>query len=370
MTIFEPKPDVYRGAVIAMTEVLGLKRDETILIITNPDPDVSEISQALYRAAADHGAKPVLVYQGKKTQLDLCEDAVLGAIATRPDIIVSMSAGKLGKDRFRIREPLEDEGRKFDHIFTYLLGTKQIRSFWSPGITTDIWGRTVSIDYTGVRREAAALKDILDRAESVRITAPAGTDITIGLTDRLTRVDDGNFAEKGTGGNLPCGEAFISPALGTSRGVIAFDGSISLFDTTIMITEPIVCTVEDGFVTGVTGGEEAVQLRETFDLSRGNAETFHAEGKIDDATRDQYVRNATNLGELGIGLNPEALITGNMLEDEKAYRTCHIAIGSNYDNDALALTHLDGLVRDPTMVATFPDGSTLEFMKDGNLILD
>jgi aminopeptidase len=368
MTIHEAKPDIYHGAVTAITEVLGMKEDETILIITNPDGNVSEISQALYQAAKVHGTKPVLVYQEKKSQLDMCEDAILGAIGTIPDVIVSMSAGKLGKDRFRIEEPLEEDGKKFDHIFTFLLGTKKIRGFWSPGVTTEIWARTVPIDYKRVREEAASLKKILDTADSVRITAPAGTDLTIGLRGRETKVDDGDFMQQGTGGNLPCGEAFISPELGTSNGTIAFDGSISLFDGDIIINDPILCSVVDGFVTDVTGGEEAEKLGDTLRKSVENAGMFFADGTIDESTRDEYIKNATNLGELGIGLNPEAVISGNMLEDEKAYHTCHIAIGSNYDNDARALTHLDGLVKEPTMVAVFEDGSTREFMKDGTLI--
>ena len=235
MTIFESKPDIYHAAVTAVTEVLGLTEGHRVLIITNPDPNVSEISQALYQAARISGAQPVLIYQPKKSQLDLCEDAVLGAIASEPDVIISMSAGKLGKDRYRIEHPMEENGKKFDHIFTYLLGTKRIRGFWSPGVTTEIWARTVPIDYGRVRKEASALKSILDRADEVRITAPGGTDLVIGLRGRETKVDDGNFIEAGTGGNLPCGEAFISPELGSSSGVIVFDGSISIFDGDIVI---------------------------------------------------------------------------------------------------------------------------------------
>ncbi|MBQ3318948.1 MAG: peptidase M17, partial [Spirochaetia bacterium] len=71
--------------------------------------------------------------------------------------------------------------------------------------------------------------------------------------------------------------------------------------------------------------------------------------------------------EIGIGLNPAAQITGNMLEDEKAFHTCHIAIGHNYDEDAPALIHLDGLIRRPTIELFFEDGSSKNILKDGNL---
>ena len=82
-----------------------------------------------------------------------------------------------------------------------------------------------------------------------------------------------------------------------------------------------------------------------------------------------YRRNARNIGELGIGLNPAAVITGNMLEDEKAFRTCHFAIGENYDNDAPALIHLDGVVREPTIEITYEDGSTRTVLQNGDLLL-
>ena len=80
-----------------------------------------------------------------------------------------------------------------------------------------------------------------------------------------------------------------------------------------------------------------------------------------------YKKNARSLGEIGIGLNPAGTITGHMLEDEKAYETCHIAIGSNYDNDAPALIHLDCLMKKPTILAEFGDGSSTTILKDGVL---
>jgi leucyl aminopeptidase (aminopeptidase T) len=75
-------------------------------------------------------------------------------------------------------------------------------------------------------------------------------------------------------------------------------------------------------------------------------------------------RYARHIGELGIGLNPAAKMTGNMLEDEKLYKTVHIAIGANYDYDANALIHQDCLIKDPDL---WVDGKRI--MKKGNLLL-
>jgi leucyl aminopeptidase (aminopeptidase T) len=57
-----------------------------------------------------------------------------------------------------------------------------------------------------------------------------------------------------------------------------------------------------------------------------------------------------------------------MLEDEKAFNTCHFAIGQNYDEDAPSLIHLDGLVKNPTIIALMPDGSERVIERNGALV--
>ena len=69
-------------------------------------------------------------------------------------------------------------------------------------------------------------------------------------------------------------------------------------------------------------------------------------------------------------MNPAANITGNMLEDEKAFHTCHFAIGENYDNDAPSLIHLDGVVREPTITVIYNDGTSRTILQDGSLQLN
>ena len=69
---------------------------------------------------------------------------------------------------------------------------------------------------------------------------------------------------------------------------------------------------------------------------------FAKDGKLSKKDLPEYLKNIYNLGELGIGLNEKAKIVGNMLEDEKVFKTCHIAVGLNYDQDARALIHFDG----------------------------
>ena len=154
----------------------------------------------------------------------------------------------------------------------------------------------------------------------------------------------------------------------TSKGIIAFDGSISLEGGEVIIDTPIIAKVEGGFVIEITGEKEAEELKATIDKAENKVKEFVSQGKIPSEVEDNYIQNARNLGELGIGLNKNAKIVGNMLEDEKVYGTCHIAIGSNYDEDAKSLIHLDGLIKSPTITVKYEDGREKEIIKDGNVI--
>jgi leucyl aminopeptidase (aminopeptidase T) len=223
--------------------------------------------------------------------------------------------------------------------------------------------RAVPINYVALRENCAKVKASFKRANRVRVQTDLGTNITVGVKGREAKSDDGDCRKPGKGGNLPAGEVFISPKLGESNGVIVFDGSITL-DKTIVIKKPMKVTVENGYVTKVEGGNEARQLQAYLHEAGERSYEMAKNGELTMDKAKEYSRNATNLGELGIGLNPKARIVGNVLEDEKVLGTVHFAIGSNYDQDALALIHSDGIVKNPTLTI---DGKTI--MKKGKMLL-
>jgi leucyl aminopeptidase (aminopeptidase T) len=362
--------ELAEAARIAIRASLGLRKDEKVLIITNPLPDVLAVSNALFAAALEAGGRPTIMIQAVKAQMDFAEEAVIAAFESQPDVVISISAEKLGKDREGIETPYEWDGVNYDHILNYLLhGTKTIRAFWSPSVTVEMFAKTVPIDYSELRGRCARIKKILDAAVQVRVTNAKGSDIVIGLEGREARMDDGNYSLPGLGGNLPAGEVFISPALGSAQGTIVFDGSIADAMGDIVIREPIRCRVEGGLVVDLTGGGEAAALARTLEGAAANARRMGAEGAMAPAKAEAYARNARSIGELGIGLNPRAGVVGNMLEDEKAFRTCHFAIGSNYDDDAPALIHLDGLVSEPTIVALDAQGRETLIERAGELLV-
>ena len=151
------------AARVAVREVLKAKKGERVLIITNPNPEVRLISETIYDAASESGALPTLIIQPVKSQLDFANDSVIHALRAEPEIALSVSHSKLGKDRFGMRKKYRHGKKTYDHIFQYLLGAKKTRSFWSPSVTVNMFQRTVPIDYRALRRTGAV--PFLQRSE-------------------------------------------------------------------------------------------------------------------------------------------------------------------------------------------------------------
>lgn len=357
-------------AQVVVRDVVALKKGERVLIIANPS--TAEIAQDLYLAVKEREGIPTLIFQEDKTSFDNANPEVLSAIATEPEICFSISNIKLGKDPGATAKPYETEdGRKITHIFDYLLdGKKNMRAIWTPGLTVDMMNRTADIDYGELKSRCNKLEKLFKNTVRVHVTAPGGTDVCINVEGRSLMFDDGDFTKPGTGGNIPAGEVFISPVVGKTEGTIVYDGSMTFSDGDSILETPITCVLKDGFVQKITGGEEAKRLLKTIDEAEERPYELENEGKLQKGQADIYKRNARNIGELGIGLNPAAQITGNMLEDEKAFHTCHFAIGENYDNDAPCLIHLDGVVRDPTIELEYKDGSKKIILDMGQLKIE
>lgn len=358
-----------RGARAAVGQVIAAKRRERVLIVSNPGVDTRPISAALFDAVLEADAVPVLIYQKEKGQFDYAEEEVIKGMASEPDVVISVSKDRLGKDRWGMKNGYRGK-RRYDHIFDLLYEEAKIRGFWSPGISEDMFRRTVPIDYSRLRKDCLLVSKAIEGKDWVQVTAPGGTDVMLGVKGRKARKDDGNYTRPGLAGNVPSGEVYVSPALGTMEGTISFDGSMVLNEGEVVIKKPIVTEVREGFISEISGGKEAELLRGSIRTGERKARESGKKGQIKADLVEKYARNAWSIGELGIGLNRKAKIVANMLEDEKVYGTCHFAVGSNYDGDAEALIHLDGLVKAPTIVAVSSSGREQTIMEKGKLAWD
>lgn len=344
------------AALVAMRDVMGLRSGEEVVIATNFEGDAFDIAKALFDQTKSLGGKPVMIVQEPKTILQYAEHTVLAAIRENPDIFISIPHFKTGKDPFGQKIGyIGHEGKKYDHIQYYLMGERKFRSFWSPSVTRDTFERCVVVDYSQMRANAAKLKVIMDAGKEVHVTSPAGTDVTISIDGRKAYADDGDFRMPGSGGNVPCGEVYISPIVGSTRGTIVYDSTLDLIPNCVQPKEPVHVHFKNGFISDITGGPDAEAL---LNVVKSGEKRARDNGLVVEE------RNARNIGELGIGLNYKAKMVNNMLEDEKVGKTCHFAIGFNYDNDGPAFIHQDCLVKNPSI---WVDGK--QILRDGDIII-
>lgn len=359
-----------RAADAAVKDVLAVRRNERVLIIANPNQGTRDVAMALFDAALRAKSSPVLAFQKEKGQFDFTEEEVIKALSAEPQAVLSISKDRLGMDRHGLKHGYPGK-RRYDSLFDMLCYENKVRAFWSPGITPDMFSRTVPIDYSVLRNDCRKLSNAIKKAEAIKVTSPSGTDVTVGIEGRLPKSDDGDFRKPGGAGNIPSGEVYISPALGSTNGTIAFDGSIALNEGEVVIRKPIVTEVSEGFIKSISGGSEAQLLKRSVRHGQQNARRMAAKGDLKPSEAEKYYANAKAIGELGIGLNRKAKIVANMLEDEKVYGTCHFAVGSNYDGDADSLIHLDGLVKSPTITLIGRGAKKdAEIMVDGKLVWD
>lgn len=345
------------AARIALSEASALREGEEVLILTNPEEAVFSVAKALFVAAKSLGGKPVLLVQETKTTTDFAERLALEAVRAEPDVLLTITKARAGKDPYGLHFGyVGRDGRKFDSIIDKVTkGDRRVRGFSSPNSNPALFVRCVPVDYYALRDLAARLKDVIDHGHMVRVTSAKGTDISFSIAGRRAIANTGDYRLPGQFGNLPAGEVYVSPALGSGTGVVVFDGTISTLKGPQIPRSPVRIAFKDGFVKKIEGGAAARLVEKTIKDGEAMARAIDNE---------EEAINCRHLGEFGIGINEKAKITGIILEDEKALKTCHFALGSNYDFDAPAIIHRDMLVMSPSV---WVDDE--QIMKNGKLLL-
>lgn len=216
--------------------------------------------------------------------------------------------------------------RSLSHTDARREATKHgVRIASMPGITEDMMSiGGLTADYTQIAKITNKVARILEKGETVKITTPSGTNLTMNIKDRLPLRDTGLYHKRGEWGNLPAGEVCLAPVEGTTQGKLVIDS----MGTTV--TQPIKIVVKNGWARKFIGSDAA-----------------KLEAKLKAADRNAY-----NIGELGIGTNSKARITGAVLEDEKVLGTVHIALGDNTSyvgGHTKSRIHLDGILFQPTL---------------------
>ena len=288
-------------------QCMGVSPGEDVLVVCNP---VTEEIGALMRIEAQgDGADATLAVISERDSHAAEPPRAVAAAMAAADVVLAPTIQSLS----------HTAARKVASEAGVRIGTL-------PGVTEEMLARLMTGDLEEIRRRGWAVVSRLNSGSEVRITCPHGSDFRFGIEGRLGIVDAGELSNRGAFGNLPCGEGFIAPIEGTGEGTLVVDGSIAgvgLLDT------PTSLTIREGHLTDTTGPAGAALMG-----------LLSAHGP-----------DGTNLAELGIGTNEEAILTGNILEDEKILGTAHVAFGASaaIGGTVQVPVHLDCVVLEPTV---------------------
>ncbi len=309
--------DLRAAAETAVRQCLALESHESCAVVT--DDEREPIGEAIYEVASEMSDDAVIVrYPPGETHGGEPPEPVASAMAGA-DVVLAPTTKSLSHTR--ARGEANEAGARVATL---------------PGITEEVFTTGLDADYEAIADHSADVLEQVEDAEEIRVTAPAGTDITFGVGDREFLSDTGIVHESGEMSNLPAGEVFVSPE--TADGTFVVDGTMRPHGL-LEDGQELRFEVEDGLVTEISDDE----IRETVEI---------AAEEVGDA--------AYNLAELGIGTNVAVTdLVGSVLLDEKAGGTVHIAIGDDagIGGDVDAPIHLDGIVREPTVWA---DGEVVD----------
>jgi leucyl aminopeptidase (aminopeptidase T) len=313
--------DGMAGAAEAAVRCLGIGSEDDVLVLCNEEQRA--IAEALVAAAQGPGRSTRIVVFETLSRDGEEPPADVAAAMGEADVVIAPTTFSLSHTRARMHAT-----------------SRGARIATMPGITDAVFARAMPVDYVELRQAGERIAAALGCASICRVTSAAGTDIVLSLEGRAAEVDHGNLQATPAFGNLPAGEAYIAPVEDSAEGLVVFDGSLAGYG---LLDDPVRVKVAGGRVVEADG-EAGRWLLSTLDAggARGRA-----------------------LAELGIGTNPAATLSGNILEDEKVIGTAHLAFGTNlsFGGANASTVHIDGMLLEPTV-----ELDERPLMRDGELL--
>ncbi len=321
------------SAKMVVETCMDIRRGENVLIVC--DPTTGAIGQALHEATIKKSERVLLIVMPKAKHHGEEPPTPVANLMRQQQVVLAPTKYSLTHTR-AVRQAVRDGAR----VATM------------PGITNDMFTHGgMSADFNKIKQRISNLGPYFRRRRIVNVKSKEGTDITFEVNWRDWKLDDNGICNRPRMlTNLPAGKAFILPREGTMNGILIIDGS---WDSTLL-DEKIELQIEDGMVVDVKGGQIAANIRQEF-------------GEVAKKLRSKDRENVWTVAEFGFGMNDQARMGGNVLEDEKRLGTCYFSIGDNttLGGSSAVGIHIPGVLTNPSV---WLDDS--QILQDGEFILE
>ena len=303
MTILSPKiADLSPIADRIIGRLLAVKPKEEILLIADSESDmdmVFSLAAAVRQAGCDYTLAIMPSRRGHRHLAHVLprpvEQAFYGA-----DVAIGLTRGSFAPSLAPVQTRLVFEEKKLRY---YSMALRSFESMMQGGALAD---------YDRIKKDAARLKSIFEKAGHIRVSTARGTDFSAkvpkpgddpGFDGPFVRVEDGWAEHAGDAAAFPDGEVFFAPRQFSAEGRLLIDGPIEYVG---MPSTPVEVHVEKGRISKVAGD---------------SAEAHKLRGII------EQIEDADIIGEVAVGINPSSLRNGSAQEEKKALGNCHIGFG-------------------------------------------
>ena len=304
------------AAKMVVKTCMDIRRGENVLVVC--DPSTSEIGQALHEAASKISDRTLLIIMPKGRHHGEEPPRPVANLMRQQQVVMAPTKFSLTHTKARIQA--SKDGARIATM---------------PGMTIKLFTEGgMAADFSKIRDLISELGGMLRRKREVLITSESGTDVSFEVDwKKWNKEDSGICNRPQMVTNLPAGKVFTNPKSGTMNGTIVVDGSC---DADIL-TEPLTLTIEEGIVVDVKGGSAAANIRQSF-------------GEVAKKLRTREQDLLWTVAEAGFGVNPNARLLGNLLEDEKVLGTFYFSIGDSASLPSPATgKRVTGVLKAPTM---------------------
>ena len=278
-----------------LKDLYGLKKGETLIITADTWSDM-EVVEEVQAAASEQNIQWM-------TALIKAPGGV--AAAAEPEMPGESIAAMLCH---------ADAWAEFNKMWIYgsptyikiMENNPKMRHMCLTGATGDLLTNCIGgIDYQKLQIFGNRLAEKIGHAKKMRMTSEKGMDITFSnLSERPVLKELGHAERPGT--NMLPGQIAWTPDIESVNGTLVFDGALA--PVCGVPKNPVKLVVEAGVVREITGGEEAEAYRKWLE-SFEHPQMF-------------------GISHTGIGINPGAKLSGDILQDQRVWGSVTWAVGS------------------------------------------
>lgn len=288
--------ELSKAADILARELFQFKPGETFVITADTASDIRVVNAAA-GGAVTVGAKPMVVIMETPLGSGKASDPVLPVKALTAALKEADAWVEFNKKFMLYSSPYVDAMR----------ANNKLRYLCLPGMDADMMVRCIGrVNYPVLGQFMERLWKLTTSTKHFRFTTPAGCDMEFDYDpDRVTTLSKGYCNVPGS--NMMAGQIGWAPVFDSINGLLVFDGSLEPSEPPLL-KEPVRLTIEKAEIVKVEGGEQAKAY----------------EKWLDHFDHPQMRR----IAHVCWSCNPGALLTGNILEDERVWGATEWGVGA------------------------------------------